>query len=96
MKSTLRVFGIWLVLLVAFSFPAPARAANPAFVVVTWGDDLAHIAARFGTTAEELARVNKLPSVSFVHAGQIILIPETFVETASASTANAAAPITKV
>ncbi len=96
MRPTLRALIFLFFLLSSLSLAAPARAASPAFVVVTWGDDLAHIAARFGTTAEELARANKLPSVNFVHAGQIILIPETFTDTASANTANAAAPITKV
>ncbi len=96
MKTLLRISLTLLMLLASFALAAPARAAEPNFAVVTWGDDLHHIAARFGVTAEELARTNKLPSLNFIYAGQILLVPEVRVESAALESFNAAAPIVAV
>jgi LysM repeat protein len=76
MKTCLRVFVIWLVLVVtSASLTSPTAAASPGFVVVRWGDTLAAIAARNGTTIQALMRTNSLPNPNFVYAGQRLVIP---------------------
>ena len=76
MKTFLRVFVILLVLATTSASLAPsAAAASPALVVVRWGDTLAAIAARNGTTIQALVRANSLPNVNFIYAGQRLIVP---------------------
>ncbi len=96
MKIIFRFAMVLLLGALSLAAPSAASAASPAFVVVTWGDTLYHIAARFGTTPESIARANALPSLNFVYAGQILLVPETFTDSAAATTAHAAAPVVSV
>ncbi|MBI5302482.1 MAG: LysM peptidoglycan-binding domain-containing protein [Chloroflexi bacterium] len=52
-----------------------AAAASPGFVVVRWGDTLAAIAARSGTSLAALMRANAIPNANIVYAGQKLVIP---------------------
>src|SRR5512141_764071 len=76
MKATLRVVLILLALATLLSLvPAPAQAASPGVVVVTWGDTLTLIAARNNTTVDALVKANSLPNRNFVWAGQRLIVP---------------------
>ncbi len=76
MKTPLHVFVILLVLVVTgMSLVPSAAAASPGFVVVRWGDTLATIAARNGTTIQALVRANSLPNANFIYAGQRLIVP---------------------
>jgi lipoprotein-anchoring transpeptidase ErfK/SrfK len=76
MKSPLHVFVISLVIVVASASITPSTAAaSPGFVVVRWGDTLATIAARNGTTIHALMRANGLPNANFIYAGQRLIVP---------------------
>ena len=76
MKTPLHVFVILLVLVVtSLSLVPSAAAASPGFVVVRWGDTLATIAARNGTTIQALIRTNALPNANFIYAGQRLVVP---------------------
>lgn len=67
--------------------PAPAPAPTPAQppvisvpagfrpYIVQPGDTLAEIAARFGTTVETLASVNRIPNPDLIVVGQVLLVP---------------------
>lgn len=75
MKSILcRSFSV-LVLMALLSLAETSNAAGPSLVIVQWGDTLAGIAARYATTADEIARANALPNPNFIWAGQPLLIP---------------------
>ena len=76
MKTPLHVFVISLVLVVtSLSLVPSAAAASPGFVVVRWGDTLATIAARNGTSIQALIRANALPNANFIYAGQRLIVP---------------------
>jgi lipoprotein-anchoring transpeptidase ErfK/SrfK len=76
-----RVLVIAVVLLAATaSIVPPTTAASPTFVIVTYGDSLARIAARTGTSVTELVRANGLPNPNFIYAGQRL-----YISTASAA-----------
>jgi len=76
MKTILHVFVILLVLALATTSLTPSTAAaSPGLVVVRWGDTLAGIAARNGTTIQALLRANSLPNANFIYAGQRLIIP---------------------
>lgn len=45
--------------------------------VVKWGDTLESIAYKFGTTVEELVRINQLANPNFIYVGQILKVPGT-------------------
>lgn len=51
--------------------PAPAPAAGRTYVVAS-GDTLSGIAARFGTTYQELARINGIANPNVILAGQVL------------------------
>ncbi|MGE5594202.1 MAG: LysM peptidoglycan-binding domain-containing protein [Betaproteobacteria bacterium] len=63
--------------------PAPTPAPPPVISVpvgfrpyiVQPGDTLAEIAARFGTTVEMLASVNRIPNPDLIVVGQVLLVP---------------------
>jgi len=76
MKTPLHIFVISLVLVVTSASLVPsAAAASPGFVVVRWGDTLATIAARNGTSIQALIRANALPNANFIYAGQRLIVP---------------------
>lgn len=53
--------------------PAPAPAPAGTYTVKA-GDNLSTIAARYGTTAGELARINGIPNPDLIHAGQVLKV----------------------
>ncbi len=70
------VFALLLLALIgSLLLASPASAAGPQWVVVNWGDTLAIIAARYGTTVGALMQANRLPDPNFVYAGQRLLVP---------------------
>ena len=55
--------------------PRPTRTPQRAvYYTVKPGDNLTHIATRFGTTVDAIVRANKLPS-TVIYAGQVLSIP---------------------
>ena len=55
--------------------PDPTRTPQrTVYYTVKPGDNLTHIAARFGTTVDAIVRVNNLPS-TVIYAGQALIIP---------------------
>ncbi|MDP9271277.1 MAG: LysM peptidoglycan-binding domain-containing protein [Chloroflexota bacterium] len=54
---------------------SPARAGEPTVVVLP-GDTLGAIAARYRTSVERLAALNRLSDPNLIHAGQHLLIPQ--------------------
>lgn len=75
MKRIWRLIPIVLLLAVASLLTPNTRAATPSIVIVRWGDTLASIAARTGTTVQALMRVNNLPNANFIYAGQRLIVP---------------------
>ncbi len=61
-----------LILLSSFAY-----AAEPSFIVVQWGDTLYSLAARYHTSVNALVSANRLPSASFIYAGQRLVVPGT-------------------
>lgn len=63
--------------------PVPTPTPPPSITVpvgfrlyiVQPGDTLAEIAARFGTTVEVLAAINRIPNPDFIVVGQVLLVP---------------------
>lgn len=62
-----------VVLLLALPLLASAQAGT--YYVVQYGDTLARIAARFGTTTQVLATTNGIFNVNHIYAGQVLVIP---------------------
>jgi len=55
--------------------PEPTRTPQRAVrYTVRTGDNLTHIATRFGTTVDAIVRANNLPS-TVIYAGQVLIIP---------------------
>jgi LysM repeat protein len=55
--------------------PEPTRTPQRAVrYTVKPGDNLTHIATRFGTTVDAIVRVNNLPS-TVIYTGQVLIIP---------------------
>ncbi len=55
----------------------PVQAAPETFqYTVVSGDTLSGIAARFGTTYQELARINGIPDPDTIYPGQVLNIPD--------------------
>jgi len=75
MKFLARVIPLVMVLLSLGALTPTTRAATPSIVIVRWGDTLASIAARTGTTVQALVRANNLPNANFIYAGQRLIIP---------------------
>ncbi len=50
-------------------------ADSPATYVVSWGDTLFSIAARYGTTVNALMQANGIHNADFIYVGQRLLIP---------------------
>lgn len=72
------IYAFFLIALLASAFLPTTpitHAAGPRWVVVNWGDTLFSIAARYGTSVDDLVRANSLPNGNFVFAGQRLLIP---------------------
>ncbi len=57
--------------------PTPAPAQGYINYEVKWGDTLESIAYRFGTTVEELVRINNLANPNLIYIGQILKVPGT-------------------
>ena len=80
--------------------PAPAEQQQPtgaATYIVQRGDSLATIAAQFGTTYIELARMNNIENPDVLHVGQVLLVPApagTQAPAESGTTAPATQPTT--
>ncbi len=89
MKKTIFALAL-LVLLAVLMFPAAASAAGPQWIVVNWGDTLAGIAARYGTTIGALMQANSLPNPNFVYAGQRLYVPSSRNAPAPSNGGNAA------
>jgi lipoprotein-anchoring transpeptidase ErfK/SrfK len=77
MKTVFRVLLFASVLIGLGMFVPTTRASTPGVVIVRWGDTLASIAARTGTTVQALVRANNLPNANFIYAGQRLIIPAT-------------------
>lgn len=75
MKITRLVLILAALVVLTTALTPRAAAASPNFVVVRWGDSLAAIAARNGTTVEALMRANAIPNANIVYAGQKLVIP---------------------
>jgi len=75
------VIAVWIVLLpvaaqsVAAQSSAPTVTPQFATYTVQKGDTLYRIAARFGTTAAQLAALNGLPNVNAIIIGQVLRLP---------------------
>ncbi len=74
---------------------ADAAAAPPSIYVVRAGDSLFGIAARFGLSAEELMRVNRLRDPDFIFEGQRLRVSRD-VATLAAAEEPSAPPVTVV
>lgn len=57
--------------------PTPLPAQGYINYKVKWGDTLESIAYRFGTTVEELVRINNLTNPNLIYIGQILKVPGT-------------------
>lgn len=55
--------------------PAPPQPACGATYVVRYGDTLARIARRCGTTVYALATANNIHNINLIYAGQVLVIP---------------------
>lgn len=55
--------------------PAPEPPASWGTYVVVPGDTLSGIAERFGTTWQELQRINGIPNPDLIHPGDVIRLP---------------------
>lgn len=55
--------------------PTPSPVQGYVNYEVKWGDTLESIAHRFGTTVEELMRINKLANPNLIYIGQILKVP---------------------
>jgi LysM repeat protein len=74
------MFGRRLVVIVALAILTVAFVAQPAHAqgqvhVVQRGETLSSIAARYGTTAQAIARANGLSNANYIYAGQRLAIP---------------------
>jgi LysM repeat protein len=54
--------------------PAPAPSTGTSYHTVRYGETLAIIAARYGTSISALARLNGLSNINFVYVGQRLLV----------------------
>ncbi len=75
MQKLVRVPIILVLCAALLTLAQPVAAASPGFVIVTWGDTLYGIAARYGTTINALIRANALPNANFIYTGQRLMIP---------------------
>ncbi|MCS7286833.1 MAG: LysM peptidoglycan-binding domain-containing protein [Anaerolineae bacterium] len=57
--------------------PTPLPAQGYINYTVKWGDTLESIAYRFGTTVEELVRINNLANPNLIYIGQVLKVPGT-------------------
>lgn len=55
--------------------PTPLPAQGYINYTVKWGDTLESIAYRFGTTVEELVRINNLANPNLIYIGQVLKVP---------------------
>lgn len=55
--------------------PQPSPRPTETTYVVKAGDTLSGIASRYGTTYQELARINNIANPNLIHVGQVIKIP---------------------
>jgi len=83
MKHVRRYFlaFMWVCLLVSQPvFPTAAQEQAPdssgtVIHTVAWGETLARIAARYGSSVEEIVAANNLAGADFIYAGQRLVIP---------------------
>jgi LysM repeat protein len=75
LSSTYIYTGQQLTIPVAGPVEPSVAYTNPGTYTVAWGDTLASIAQRFGTTTAELASANNLRNSSLIFAGQTLNIP---------------------
>lgn len=54
--------------------PTPVDPNTKTYTVVA-GDTLSGIASRYGTTYQELARINNIANPNIIHIGQVIVLP---------------------
>lgn len=60
---------------IATQAPKPTRTPQrTVYYTVKPGDNLTHIATRFGTTVDAIVRANNLPS-TLIYTGQVLVIP---------------------
>lgn len=57
--------------------PTPQPPQGYINYTVKWGDTLESIAYQFGTTVEELVRINNLANPNFIYVGQVLKVPGT-------------------
>jgi LysM repeat protein len=55
--------------------PAPPPSPGSSFYTVQYGDTLARIARRFGSTIWALVQANNIYNANFIYAGQVLRIP---------------------
>ena len=55
--------------------PAPVPAASASVYTVNYGDTLATVAARYGTTVAAMMRANGIYNPNFIYAGQRLNVP---------------------
>lgn len=55
--------------------PAPKPAPKPGTYTVRSGDTLSGIASRFGTSWQELQRINGIPDANRIYPGQVLKLP---------------------
>ena len=60
--------------------PESAPTPNPTYTVKA-GDTLSGIAARYGTTVEELVRLNRITDPNRIYVGQVLRLPEKAADT---------------
>jgi len=68
------VIALLLLAMLIFTLAPPVQAQGQAHVVQR-GETLSSIAARYGTTAQALARANGLANANYIYAGQRLTIP---------------------
>ena len=51
--------------------PQPSETPNDTYIVMD-GDTLSSIAAKFGTTYQELSKINQIANPNMIHIGQVI------------------------
>jgi len=78
----------WVILLgVCTAYAAPPRQGGIVHHRVAAGENLLGIAARYGTTANAIARGNNIPNPNVIYAGQRLVIPA-----APSASSSSAAP----
>ncbi len=89
MRRLLHILLFGLLLSFAFAIGSTRVSADtPVVYVVTWGDTLGSIAARFGTTVRAIVQANNLRNPDFVWTGERLTIPGATTSPAPSTTAT--------